>query len=208
MKKYILLLIVFAAALLSIPEQSLAKIGVGIGTGSIHVDEKLKPGQIYELPPVTILNTGDEEGKYSVQVAYHEKQKELRPDEKWFGFSPSTFTLKPGENQVVKIKLNLPIRMEPGDYFAYVEGYPIEKSVDGATSIGIAAATKLYFTVVPANIFQALYYKILTFWTVYAPWTNRIAIAILLLLSIGVFKRFFNININVKKSERDTQSHE
>lgn len=181
-----------------------AKLGVGIGTGKIVVSEKLKPGQIYTLPSVTILNTGDEAGRYGVRISYHEGQKELEPEEDWFVFSPNEFELEPSGAQPVEIKLNLPLNMEPGDYFAYVEGYPTKKADGGVTTIGIAAASKLYFTVEPANYFQAIYYKIISFWNEYQPWTGRITITVAILAIIAVAKKYINIDIklsNRKKNE-------
>ena len=203
MNKVSLFLFFFLIVLLSsvVFSRVEARIGVGIGTGKIKVSEKLKPGQIYTLPAVTILNTGDEPGTYSVRVTYHEKQKDLEPAEEWFIFSPKEFNLKPGAGQTVEMKLNLPFVMEPGDYFAYVEGYPTKKAGGGTTTIGVAAATKLYFTVEPANFFQAFYYRIISFWREYQPWTSRISITIILLIAFGFIKRYVNIDINFRKNK-------
>jgi len=176
-----------------------ATIGVGVGTGKIRIDDKLKPGLIYELPPVTVLNTGDESSDYEVTVSYHEKQKEKMPAASWFIFSPKKFNLKPGKTQVVKIKLNLPVRAEPGNYFAYLEGHPIKKGISGNTTIGVAAAAKLYFTVIPGNFLEGIYYKIVSFWRVYAPWPQRAVIAVIILLGYILAKKFFNIEINLKR---------
>ncbi len=180
-----------------------ARIGVGIGTGKIIVSEKLRPGQIYTLPQVMILNTGDEVGTYSVRVTYHEKQKELEPPEDWFIFSPKEFNLKPGAGQTVDIKLNLPLFMEPGKYFAYIEGYPTKKAGGGTTTIGVAAATKLYFTVEAANFFQAFYYRVISFWREYQPWTSRISITILLLIAYGFIRKYVNVDINFRKHKKN-----
>lgn len=180
----------------------LARIGVGVGVGKIQVDEDLRPGVIYNLPPVTVLNTGDEASDYELSIEYHEKQPQLRPKEEWFIFSPSDFYLEPGGAQQVDIKLNLPLKMEPGDYFAYVEAHPTKKAVNGQTRIGVAAATKLYFTVVPANFIQGIYYKIVSFWRVYSPWPQRVLFTLLASLALLLFKKFFNIQVNVKKTGR------
>ena len=56
----------------------MAKIGVGVGTGRIDVDEELRPGQAYVLPPFNVLNTGDEPANYRVLLSYNENQEELR----------------------------------------------------------------------------------------------------------------------------------
>lgn len=196
MKKFIFVLILLT---LILPSTVFAKIGVGVGTGKIQVEDKLKPGIIYELPSLTVLNTGDEPSDYEVNVSYHEKQPQLRPPQSWFIFSPQKFHLEPGKAQTVTIKLNLPVRTEPGEYFAYLEGHPFKKAVSGNTTIGVAAASKLYFTTIPGNLFEGIYYKIVSFWKVYSPWPQRALILIGIILILGLFKRFFNIQIGLKK---------
>jgi len=150
-----------------------ARIGVGVTTGKIQVDEILRPGTIYELPPLTVVNTGDEKAEYRVGTAYREKQKELAPPKEWFTFSPAKFTLKPEETQTVDIKL------------------------------------QLYFTVEPANILSAVYYKTLSFWKVYDPWPKVLLTVGIVLYVIYLFRKRFNIQISSKKSiHKDTESHE
>lgn len=73
----VLALVLFINFLPSIAE---AKIGVGVGTGKIEVDEALKPGSLYRLPPISVINTGDVEGVYSLTITYHEQQEEIRPE--------------------------------------------------------------------------------------------------------------------------------
>ena len=179
-----------------------ATIGVGVGTGKIYVDQILKSGMSYNIPPITVINTGDESSDYTVSVAYHQDQKELAPSQEWFNFNPSSFYLEPGQTQVVKIALNLPIRTTPGDYFAYLEASPEKKSEEGKTKINIAAATKLYFTVDPANIFQGLYYKAIGFWKEYSPWTNITAAFIVTFIIIYIFRKIFNIEVRLKRKKK------
>jgi P pilus assembly chaperone PapD len=202
-KIQIYIVFLFGFFLLAIP--TYARIGVGVATGKINVTEKLKPGIIYNLPPLTVLNTGDEPSDYEVSVSYHEAQKELQPAESWFIFSPKSFHLNPGEAQKIEIKLNLPLKTEPGKYFAYLEGHPLKKSHAGMATIGIAAAAKLYFTIEPANIFYAVYYKIISFYAVYAPWPEWVTIGIVVCLVLFLFKKFFNIEINRKKPVKESK---
>lgn len=203
MKKLIFVLVILLLSVSFFSSSVWARIGVGIGTGKIVVEDKLKPGEIYKLPSVAVLNTGDEPGEYEVGITYHEKQPELQPPERWFNFRPPKFNLKPGEVKMVEVLLNLPIKAKPGNYFAYLEGRPIIKSNDGSTRIGVAAAAKLYFTVIPANILWAVYYKLNSLWLLYAPWPKRMTIGLGLLLIIIVFKKFFKIQINLKKKNED-----
>lgn len=200
MKKVFSLLFLF---FLFFPTLTFAKIGVGVGTGKIQVEDKLKPGMIYLLPSLTVFNTGDEEADYEAAITYHEKQPELRPSEEWFDFSPKKFHLKPGEAQEVKIKLNLPVKAEPGDYFAYLEGHPLAKAEGGQTTIGVAAAAKLYFTVLPANLVLGVYYKAISFWRLNQPWPSRIAIALGVIMVYLLSKKYlgFQISFGGKKEK-------
>ena len=200
MRKLLVSLIFLLTIFFLFSNPALGKIGVGVNTGKIQVDEKLKAGMIYKLPPITIINTGDEVAEYEASIAYHQDQAELRPKQEWFIFSPQKFHLDPGKGQVVEIKINLPLRIEPGEYFAYLEGHPLATTQKGTTTLGVAAAAKLYFTVVPANIFYGIYYKIASFFKVYAPWPQRGVVAILIVSLLVLFKKFFNIQINLKKA--------
>lgn len=193
----ILLSIVSLCLLTSV---AFAKIGVGVGTGKIVVNDVLKPGQIYVLPSLTVLNTGDEKSTYKVSITYHENQPELMPSQDLFQFSPETFELAPGDAKVVNIKLNLPLKVEPGKYFAYLEASPTATSQTPAgTSVGVAAAAKLYFEIAPANIFQAIYYKLISLWILYSPWSLRVTIFIGLVVAILLLRKFLNINISLRK---------
>lgn len=179
-----------------------ARIGVGVGTGKIVVNDILKPGQIYILPSLTVLNTGDEASQYKVSITYHEKQPELMPSQDLFVFTPETFELQPGDAKVVGIKLDLPLKIEPGKYFAYLEASPAATATTAAgTSVGVAAAAKLYFEIAPANIFQAIYYKLISLWVVYSPWSLRVTIFIGLCILILLLKKFLNINISLRKKD-------
>lgn len=200
MKNIILTLLVLVSMIL-IPSNIFAKLGVGVGTGKIVVDQKLRSGTIYKLPPITVLNTGDEKATYSVSVAYHEKQPEIMPSKSWFTFSPEKFDLESGEAQSVDIKLNLPLRTTPGKYFAYLEASPTKSVVSGEAKVGIAAATKLYFEIIPSNIFEAIYFKILSFYQVYAPWPQRVTVSFGIIVAILLGKKFLNINISFKNKK-------
>ncbi len=187
---------------------ALATVGVGVGTGKITVDEVLKPGTIYSLPVFTVLNTGDETATYEVSIAYHEDQPELRPPENWFAFSPRSFELEPGQVQNVDVKLNLPFRTEPGEYFTYLEASPTKRNgAEGEASIGIAAASKLFFSVESANVLVGMYYRAISFWNVYAPWPQRALIVLVAAAAAILFKTYFNIEIDLKKPAKKSKKN-
>ncbi len=178
-----------------------ASIGVGVGAGKITLNEPLKPGSIYELPSIPVLNTGDEESDYGVSIEYNEIQSQMKPNADWFSFTPATFHLQPGRSQVVKMSVSIPIKTVPGEYFAYLEAHPIRSDVAGVSSIGVAAASKLYFTVAPANFFQGIYYRIVSLVTRGAPWTY-IAFGIIgLLILVKIFRKFFHFDIAINRKK-------
>ena len=189
----------FAAAFLFSATAVLAKIGVGMGAGEIRLTEPIKLGGIYEIPSVRIFNTGDETTTYGMNVAYHQDRHELRPKKEWFSFSPATFTLEPNESQEVKIAMVVPFKGEPGDYFAFIESGPVPTNAPG-TSVGVAVATKLYFTLVPANIFQAITHRISSFFETYSPWP-WVGLGLLALIVVFmIVRKFFSFNIAVRKN--------
>jgi hypothetical protein len=197
---------------LLLPILVLARIGVGVGTGKIVVDQPLKAGLIYTLPSLTVLNTGDEPGEYGVSIEYHEGQETnpkmgLKPPKEWLGFEPSEFYLEPGQAQQVQIRLTLPIKgAKPGTYFAYLEGHPVKKDISGQTSIGVAAAAKLYFTVAPANIFQGIYYRLLSILRNNAPWSYVVLALAAGSVLVVLFRKYFTFNIGISKKAKSEET--
>ncbi len=196
MKKRVVIFLILSALLIP---TAYASIGVGVGVGKIQVTEQLKPGEIYQLPPITVLNTGTQPSSYALRIQHQEKQLEVIPDTSWFHFSPQQFTLNPHQVQTVQITLDLPIHATPGDYFAYLEAYPLQITPAGTTAVDIAAATKLYFTIIPATLVAAIYYKVLSFWNVYAPWPQIVLIGVIIIVALVLLKRSVNIEIKLAK---------
>ena len=200
------IIFLFVIALFVFPFSASAGVGVGVNLGKIQIDEPLKPGGIYNFPSIGVINTGDEAGDYELAVTYHQDQPEQRPAEEWFTFTPSSFRLEPGESQSVTIQLALPLKMTPGDYFSYLEAHPVVIAGPG-TTIGVAAATKTYFTVAPANIFQAITHRISSFVVNNAPWTYVVLAIVAGAILITLFRRFFAFQFGIKRKE-DASSDE
>ena len=196
MKTSKIFLITISLSLIAFP--ALASVGVGVNLGKIQIDEPLKPGGIYNFPSIGVINTGDTAGEYELAVTYHQDQPQIRPAQEWFSFSPSSFNLEPGRSQSVVVKLTLPVKAKPGDYFAYLEAHPIIKAGPG-TTIGVAAATKTYFSVIPANLWQAIIWRISSFWTMYAPWTYVVLAIIVAAIIIALFRKFFAFQIGIRR---------
>ena len=199
MKKLITISLAAIIAMLIFPFAVFGSVGVGVGTGKIQVDKPLKPGSVYIVPPLTVINTGDEPTEYTVSIDYSGNQTQLKPNKEWFSFEPLQFALQPNQSQVVQIKMTLPIKTVPGDYFAYLQAQPTKKTATvGDTTIGVAAAAKLYFTIAPANIFQGIYYRFISIYTRYHPWDTIVLAIIFVAILILLFRKRFKIQIAKK----------
>lgn len=88
---------------------------------------------------------------------------------------------------------------DPGEYFAFLEGYPVMKSEAGVTGVGVAAAAKLYFTVAPSNLWRAILFRASTLFNRFRPWTYVVPSVILLAIIIVFFRKFFSFNISIGK---------
>jgi len=197
-RRFSLLAIVLAGMLLCLPAADiLAQVGVGIMPGTIRVDEPLLPGGRYNLPSVQVLNTGNVSSDYGVELASMAEQEELQPPADFIVLSPTSFHLEPGANQVVSLSLDIPIRAKPGDYLAYIEAHPV--ATGGGMQIGVAAATKLYFTVKPANLFVGVANSIANFFTRNAPYSYIVPGVIVLGLLIFFLRRRIRIDIKIAR---------
>lgn len=195
--------IFFLLFLLASPMEVFGKIGVGIGTAKIELNEVLNPGSIHSLQPLSVVNTGDEATDYEVGIEFQENVSEMRPQKEWFVFSPTQFQLEPKENKIVEISLNLPVKVVPGKYFAYLEARPLKKVTNNeGAAIGIAAAAKLYFEVKPASFLSGIYYKLLSLWKKYSPWTWVVSVILAVSILLTILSRFVTFNIGIGKKEK------
>ncbi len=121
-----------------------ADSAVGITPGKIDVDDELKPGGRYALPPVIVINTGKEKQEYEVIVSFTADQVERRPAGKWLTIEPQHFELDPSKSQQVQFRVSLPASAAPGQYFALLEAQSVARN---GQSFQPSVATKLTFSV-------------------------------------------------------------
>ncbi len=191
-------LFIFLLLCLVFPLGIFAGVGVGVGTGEIRLGKPLKAGGIYTLPFLTVSNTGDDPGNYKIGLAFHAERKQLRPKLEWFSFSPSPFSLEAGQSQRVEIKLTIPLKAEPGDYFTYLESSPFTEE-EHITKVGLAVGTRLFFTVEPSNIWQAVIWRVSFFWKIYSPWTWVVLAMLIAAMLIVFFKKHFAFQVGIRK---------
>jgi hypothetical protein len=189
-----------AVAAFVFPLAVFANVGVGVGLGKVVLDAPLKPGTIYDLPTLPVINTGDETTEYEAFIEYQENVPELRPGRDWVTFTPRTFSLEPGKVQPVTMTLRVPVNAKPGDYYAFLEARPLRKArTTGGASVGVAAASKFYFTVAPSNVFQAVLYRAVSLIVRYKPWTYIAFGLIGFVFLAAAFKKFFKLEFAISK---------
>jgi hypothetical protein len=181
------------AALAGRPATAAADLGVGISLSEIKVEEKLAQGGRYQLPAVTVTNTGTEAARYEVVITSIQDQEELVPDADWFRFQPQSFDLTPGQSQTVSISLNPDGDAEPGDYFALIEAHPIQ--ADTGVTIGVAAAAKLSFEVKPSSLFELWRLRVAHFFEDNSPFSIVLPPTLAGLLLLYWLSRRFRLRI-------------
>jgi hypothetical protein len=158
----------------ALPAPATADTGVGVDLAEINIDEILTTGNVYNLPAVGVVNTGDRT---------------------WFQFDPQRFSLEAGTSKKVSISLHIPQDASPGQYFALIEAHPVLES-SGATTIGIAAATKLRFSVsrdIP--VLSA----IRNFFRDHAPYSYIGVGLIVAVIVVLLLRRFFRFRLRVER---------
>lgn len=189
--------LILIVALMAAASSARADTGVGVNLGKIEIDDRLAPGERYRLPTLGVINTGDEPGDYEVVISYLADQKEKRPPEDWFEFQPQRFFLEAGESQAVAIRITLPTGADPGDYFALIEAHPV--STQEGVTIGVAAATKLYFTVKPSNVLSAWLLRVRYFFDDNGPWSYIIPSSLGALLLLYLLRRYFRVRLQIER---------
>lgn len=181
------------AALAGRPATAAADLGVGISHSEITVEEELAQGGRYQLPAVTVTNTGTEAARYEVVITFIQDQPQIRPEADWLRFQPQAFDLTPGQSQTVSIALSVDGGAEPGDYFALIEAHPIQ--ADTGVTIGVAAAAKLSFEVKPSNLFELWRLRIAHFFEDNSPYSIVLPPTIAGLALVYFLSRRFRLRI-------------
>ncbi len=87
-----------------------------------------------------------------------------------------------------------------------MQGFPYQDPGAGVTAVGIAAAAKLEFEIAPANQFAAVYYRLLSFWNKYQPWTTVVFAAIAFIVLLKLFNKIFQLDISLQKKSSQKKS--
>lgn len=145
--------------LLAFPAVAAASIGVGIQVGPVRLAQIAHAGQTYDLPPVYVVNTGTESETVSLAVKRLSKGTGRDVPAAWFQPRQTDVHLDAHQSATIDVQLAVPADAKPGRYFSDVVAHGSASINAGQASLGVAAATKLQFTVakaVPAGFWSGL----------------------------------------------------
>lgn len=145
--------------LLAFPAAAAASIGVGIQVGPVRLAGIAHAGQTYDLPPVYVVNTGTEPETVRLDVQRLSKGTGRDVPRAWFKPGQTDVHLDPKQSATIPVQLVVPADATLGPYFSDVVAHGSASIQAGQTTLGVAAATKLQFTVgkaVPAGFWSSL----------------------------------------------------
>ena len=132
-------------------------IGVGIQVGPVRLAGIAHAGRTYDLPPVYVVNTGTEPETVRLDVQRLSKGAGRDVPKSWFKPGQTDVHLDARQSATIPVQLVVPADAKLGPYFSDVVAHGSASIEAGAASLGVAAATKLQFTVgkpVPAGFWS------------------------------------------------------
>ena len=145
--------------LLAFPAAAAASIGVGIQVGPVRLAGIAHAGQTYDLPPVYVVNTGTEPETVRLEVQRLSKGTGRDVPKSWFKPGQTDVHLDAKQSATIPVQIVVPADATPGPYFSDVVAHGSASIEAGQATLGVAAATKLKFTVgkaVPAGFWSRL----------------------------------------------------
>jgi len=174
MRRAMVLACLIGALLATAASSAFASVGVGTDVRSIELTEPLAAGGTYELQRFAIINTGTQEGGYSMLVAESLKSGTPVPED-WLSFTPGSFYLFANQAANVETVLRIPVDATPGTYRTRLLGVPTiaGQNTDGG-QVNVGVGPSLVFEVVQPNLLQRVYFSFMG----WMPWSG-IALAAL-----------------------------
>lgn len=137
--------------LLGFPLAAEASVGVGIQAGPVRLGSVAHAGQSYSLPPVYVVNTGTEAETVSLRVERlsHGRGRAVPPA--WIQVSGHGVQLQAHQSATIPLQLVLPEDAQRGRYLSDIVATVTGTISVGQANLGVGAATKLVFSVVPGS---------------------------------------------------------
>jgi len=146
-----LVTVVTGSAVLAGAAVAQASVGVGIQAGPVSLGSGAHPGGRYALPAVYVVNTGTQTESLSVRVE-RLSAGQGRPVPAGWVHAGGPVRLSHSQSARIPLELVVPATARAGRYLSDVVVHGSAAVTDGSANLGVAAATKLQFTVVPGVV--------------------------------------------------------
>ena len=187
-------------ALAGFTQTSDASVGVGVQASPVRLGGMAHRGDRFALP-LDVVNTGTEAEAVSMRVERLSPGPGWAVPPSWIQFPGSAVQIAPGKAARVSLELVIPAGARPGEYLSDIVVSGSATGQAGTGNFGVAAATKLEFSVSSAPAQGASSFPVWMWW----------AIAGLLLLAVTVFGvRRSGLRIRVERgnSHLDAVDHQ
>jgi hypothetical protein len=184
-------------ALASFTQTSDASVGVGVQVSPVRLGSMAHRGERYALS-VDVVNTGTEAEAVSLRVERLSRGSGQAVPPSWIQFAGPAVQIGPGKAARISLELVVPGGARPGEYLSDIVASGSAAGQAGTGHLGVAAATKLEFSVSSAPAPGASSFPVWMWW----------AITGLLLVIVTVFGvRRSGLRIRVERNIERSSSH-
>jgi hypothetical protein len=185
-----LAVLVALVALASFTQRSDASVGVGVQAGPVRLGSMALRGERYSLP-LYVVNTGTEAEAVSMRVERLGRGAGRAVPPSWIQFAGPAVQLAPGKAARLSLELAVPGGAKPGEYLSDIVVTGSAAGQTGTANLGVAAVTKLEFSVSSAPAPGTRSFPVWIWWVISG----------LLLLTLAVFGvRRSGLRIRVERS--------
>jgi cobalamin biosynthesis Mg chelatase CobN len=134
--------------MVSIPGTAWADLGVGVTANALELPHALRPGNSYQLPTLTVVNTGSQAASYHLRIERLTKKNTATTiPPAWITFSDPAFGLAPKDRASVVLRVSVPRSAQSGTYTSDVIATGTLPNAQSQAKAGAAAAAAINFTV-------------------------------------------------------------
>jgi hypothetical protein len=138
----------FAALSIFLPAAQ-ASVGVGVQATPVVLGSEAHAGGSYALPPVLVVDTGTQAEKVTVRVERLSKGTGHAVPPSWVRATGPAVQLTPHQSAQIPLELVVPGGAHPGQYLSDIVVTGSAVVTAGRANLGVAAATRLEFSVAP-----------------------------------------------------------
>jgi hypothetical protein len=133
-------------ALAGFAQTSDASVGVGVQASPVHLGSMAHRGERYALS-LDVVNTGTEAEAVGMRVERISRGPGRAVPPSWVQFAGPAVQIAPGKATRVSLELVVPGQAKPGEYLSDIVVSGSAAGQAGTEHLGVAAATKLEFSV-------------------------------------------------------------